>query len=287
VTGGDAAAPAAGRRRRSWLFTPGTRPDRFARAAEAGADVLIIDLEDAVAPAAKPRARADALAFLAAAGGGCGGAATALRINALRTPAGLADLAALLEAPAHPDYVLVPKAEAAAEIGLVDALLGSVGSPARLVALIESARGLAAVDAIAGAAPRLAALMLGAADLAADLGAAVAWEPLLLGRSAVVRAAALGGVPAIDSPCFELRDPDALAAELRGSMALGFAAKAAIHPAQVGPINAALTPTPEAVAEARRILEENAKGVGVVAGRMIDEAVARRARRTLAAAGTA
>jgi (S)-citramalyl-CoA lyase len=215
------------------------------------------------------------------------GAATALRINPPRTPAGLADLAALLEAPAHPDYLLVPKAETAGEIELLDALLGSVGSPARLVALIESARGLAAADAIATASTRLAALMLGGADLAADLGAAVAWEPLLLGRSAVVRAAALGGVPAIDSPCFELRDPDALAAEIRGSIALGFAAKAAIHPAQVGPINATLTPTPEAVAEARRILEENAKGVGVVAGRMIDEAVARRARRTLAAAGTA
>jgi (S)-citramalyl-CoA lyase len=115
---------------------------------------------------------------------------------------------------------------------------------------------------IAAATPaRLAASILGAADL----GAAVAWEPLLLGRSTVVRAAALGGVPAIDSPCFDLRDPDALAAELRGSIALGFAAKAAIHPAQVGPINAALTPTPEAVAEARRVLEENAKGVGVVA----------------------
>jgi hypothetical protein len=83
--------------RRSWLFTPGTRPDRFARAAEAGADVLIVDLEDAVAPAAKPRARADALAFLA--GGGHVGVATALRINALRTPEGLADLAALLAAP--------------------------------------------------------------------------------------------------------------------------------------------------------------------------------------------
>lgn len=286
MTGGEAVAA---RPRRSWLFTPGTRPDRFAKAAEAGADVLIIDLEDAVAPAAKPEARAHALAFLTTAGGGRGGgAATALRINAPRTPAGFADLAALLETPAHPDYLLVPKAESADELALVDALLGSVGSQARLVALIESARGLAAADVIAeAAAPRLAALMLGAADLAADLGAVVAWEPLLLGRSAVVRAAALGGVPAIDSPCFELRDPDALAAELRGSIALGFAAKAAIHPAQVGPINAALTPTPEAVAEARRVLEENAKGVGVVEGRMIDEAVARRARRTLAAAGAA
>jgi (S)-citramalyl-CoA lyase len=271
--------------RRSWLFTPGTRPDRFARAAEAGADVLIIDLEDAVAPAAKPQARANALAFLA--GGRYAGVAVALRINALRTPAGLADLAALIEAAGQPDYLLVPKAESANELGLVDALLTSAASPARLVALVESARGLAAADAIAQATPRLAALMLGAADLAADLGGTIAWEPLLLARATVVRAAAVGGVSAIDAPCFALRDTEALAAELKGSASLGFAAKAAIHPAQIAPINAALTPTPEAVEEAKRTLEENEKGVGVLAGRMIDEAVARRARRILVAAGAA
>ena len=195
--------------RRSWLFTPGTRPDRFGRAAEAGADVLILDLEDAVAPAAKSRARADVLAFLA--GARPAGTAVALRINALRTPDGLADLSALLAAPAQPDYVVVPKVESADELGLIDAWMASRGSPARLVALIESAGGLAGADAIARATPRLAALMLGAADLAADLGAVAAWEPLLLGRATVVRAAALGGLLAIDAPCFVLRDAETLA----------------------------------------------------------------------------
>ena len=227
---------------RSWLFTPGTKPDRFDRAAEAGADVLIIDLEDAVSATAKPQARANALALLA--GDRPTSIAIALRINALRTPAGLADLA-LLAAPGQPDYLVLPKTEAADELRLVDALL------------------------------------------AADLGATLAWEPLLHARSTVAQAATLSGVLAIDLPCFALRDAAALAAELAGSAALGFAAKAAIHPAQVGPINAALTPSPEAVEEARRILEENEKGVGVLAGRMIDEALARRARRTLAAAGVA
>lgn len=271
--------------RRSWLFTPGTRPDRFGRAAEAGADVLILDLEDAVAPAAKSRARADVLAFLA--GARPAGTAVALRINALRTPDGLADLSALLAAPAQPDYVVVPKVESADELGLIDAWMASRGSPARLVALIESAGGLAGADAIARATPRLAALMLGAADLAADLGAVAAWEPLLLGRATVVRAAALGGLLAIDAPCFVLRDAETLAAEVGAAVALGFGAKAAIHPAQIASIHAALTPSAAAVAEARRILAESQKGVGVLAGMMIDEAMARRARRTLAAAGTA
>lgn len=271
--------------RRSWLFTPGTRPDRFGRAAEAGADVLILDLEDAVAPAAKSRARADVLAFLA--GARPAGTAVALRINALRTPDGLADLSALLAAPAQPDYVVVPKVELADELGLIDAWMASRGSPARLVALIELAGGLAGADAIARATPRLAALMLGAADLAADLGAVAAWEPLLLGRATVVRAAALGGLLAIDAPCFVLRDAETLAAEVGAAVALGFGAKAAIHPAQIASIHAALTPSAAAVAEARRILAESQKGVGVLAGMMIDEAMARRARRTLAAAGTA
>ena len=274
-----------GRRpRRSWLFTPATRPERFARAGEVGADVLILDLEDAVAPGDKDRAREAALAWLA---GRTGGPACALRINGLRTRAGLDDLGTLLRAAAGPELVILPKTEAPAELLLADALLAEAGSPARLVALIESAAGLEAAPAIARATPRLAALMVGTADLAADLGTSAAWEPLLYARSRMVAAAAAAGIETIDAPYFDLRDQAGLETELRAAIALGFAAKAAIHPGQVGAINAALTPSAAAVAEARQILAENAKGVGVVGGRMIDEAVARRARRILAAAGEA
>ena len=184
----------------------------------------------------------------------CGRSRPRLRINALRTPEGLADLAALLAAPGQPDYLLVPKAESADELrprrrpadGASAARRGWWRS-------IESARGLAAADAIARATPRLAALMLGAADLAADLGrrrrlGAAAARTLHGGpgggagrrarhRRALLRAARRRG---------------AAPPSWRGAAALGFAAKAAIHPAQVGAINAALTPSPEAVEEARR-----------------------------------
>lgn len=271
-------------RRRSWLFTPAMRPDRFARAAEVGADVLILDLEDAVAPGDKEQARAAALAYLAA---GSGSTWRALRINGLRTRAGIGDLHALLQSAAAPDAVILPKVETPAEPRLVDALLAEAGCPAVLVALIESARGLEAVFDIARSTPRLSALMFGAADLAADLGAATAWEPLLHARSRVMAAAAAAAIDAIDAPHFDLHDQLGLEAELRAVVALGFAAKAAIHPRQVAAINAALTPSAQAVEEARQVLIQNRKGVGVVGGQMIDEAVARHARRVLAAAGEA
>jgi (S)-citramalyl-CoA lyase len=267
----------------SWLFTPATRPDRFDKAAASGADVSIIDLEDSVAPTDKAEARRTALAHLAQpAVGSCG---RALRMNGLETRFGLADLQALLESSACPDYLVLPKTESAAHLQILDRLLAEAGKATRLVALIESARGLAASEAIAASTPRLEALLFGAADMSADLGAGTAWAPLAYARSRLVAACALAGVLAIDSPFFDVKDHEGMTQETSQAVALGFAGKAAIHPAQIAPINAALTPRPEEVARARAILAENTKGVGVVQGQMVDEAVARKARRILAAAG--
>ncbi len=268
---------------RSWLFTPATRPDRFEKAATSGADVSIIDLEDSVAPTDKAGARRTALAHLAQpAAGSCG---RALRVNGLETRFGVADLQALLESNASPDYLVLPKTESAAHLQILDRLLAEAGKVTRLVALIESARGLAACEAIAEATPRLEALLFGAADMSADLGASTAWAPLAYSRSRLVAACALAGVLAIDSPFFDVKDHDGLTQETAQAVALGFAGKAAIHPNQIAPINTALTPRSAEVAQARAILAENAKGVGVVQGHMVDEAVARKARRILSAAG--
>lgn len=274
----DAAKPV-----RSWLFTPATRPDRFAKATEIGADVLILDLEDAVAPDEKEGARTTALNYLSEPGRT--GAARALRVNGLDTVAGLADLGALLASEAEPDYLVLPKTEGAGHLHILDRLLTAAKRKTRLVGLVESALGLAAIEAVAGATPRLAALMLGAADMAADLGTATAWAPLAWARGRMVHACALAGVIAIDTPFFDVHDADGLSHETSDAVAFGFAAKAAIHPSQVGAINQALTPTEKAVERARAVLAANAKGVGVVEGQMIDEAVARKARRVLASAG--
>ena len=268
---------------RSWLFTPGTRPERFAKAQDVGADVLIIDLEDAVSPQDKPDARKAALEYLSTE---AGGPHRALRINGLDTPAGIADLDALFGSKATPDFVVLPKTESGGHLLILDRLLAASGKTARLVGLIESARGIARVEEIAATTPRLFGLMLGAADMAADLGAATAWEPLATTRSQLVAACALAGVAPIDSPYFDVHDADGLRHEVDASKAFGFTAKAAVHPSQVAPINAALTPTDDEVAKAKRVLSTNQGGVGVVDGQMVDEAVARKARRILAAAGT-
>src|SRR5271163_1371204 len=270
-------------RARSWLFTPATRPDRFANAAAAGADVVILDLEDAVAPRDKAQARTTALDYLA--GNPADGALHALRINGLDTRSGISDLDALLGSSAAPNFLVLPKTETTGHLQILDRLLTAAGKDTRLIGLIESARGLAAVEAIATATPRLAGLMLGAADMAADLGTTVAWEPLAFVRSRLIAACALAGVVSVDSPYFDLHDEPGLKREVIGAVTFGFSAKAAIHPAQIGAINAALTPSAEAVKRARAILAENTKGVGTVDGQMIDEAVARKARRTLFSAG--
>jgi (S)-citramalyl-CoA lyase len=271
-------------RTRSWLFTPATRPERFAKASQAGADVAILDLEDAVAPGDKVRARNTALDYLA--GNPSDGTLHALRINGLDTRTGISDLDALLGSKAAPDFLVLPKTETAGHLEILDRLLTAAGKATRLIGLIESARGLAAVEAIATATPRLAGLMLGAADMAADLGATIACKPLLsLVSGRLITACAVTGVMPVDSPFFDLHDESGLKQEVAGAVALGFPAKAAIHPAQIDVINAALTPSAEAVERARKILAENVKGVGTVEGQMVDEAVARRARRTLVSAG--
>lgn len=275
--------PSPTRPTRSWLFTPGTRPERFEKAALVGADVLIIDLEDAVALADKPTARRTALDWIAA--NGSGSIAHALRINGLDTPAGIADLDSLLAHKAEPDYLMLPKTETDGHVEILDRLLLASGKSTRIVGIIESARGLAAVDAIAVASDRLSGLVLGAADMAADLGCETAWDPLVTVRSQIVAACALAGIAAIDSPFFDVHDARGCENEAARAVAFGYVAKAAIHPAQIAPINKVLTPSPEAVERARAILAENAKGVGVVDGQMIDEAVARKARRVLDAGG--
>lgn len=257
---------------RSLLFVPGTRPDRFAGAAAAGADLACIDLEDAVPTDGKDAARSAALAA---------GPDFALRVNGVATRAGLADLLALAEAGHRPPLLLVPMVESPRDLAIVSAVLGDVA----LVPLIETAAGLRKAHAISRA-PNVAAVMLGGADLAADLGVALAWEPLLGARQALVLACA--GVPLIDVPHVRLEDEAGLADEARRVRLLGFSGKAAIHPRQVPAINAALAPAAAALAEARDALAAfRAAGGAAIRfnGRLLEKPIVDSYRRTLAAAG--
>jgi len=268
---------------KSWLFTPATKSDRFTRAADVHSDALIIDLEDAVAPSAKTEARETALRYLA--GISADRLPCALRINSPDTRFGLDDLRALLNSPAKPDYLVLPKCDSSALIALVGNLLREAKKTAQIIALIESAKAIGALKEIAGGEAKPAALVFGAADMAADLGAETAWEPLLWVRARIIQAAASAGIAALDSPYFDIADTEGLKQETKASASLGFRGKCAIHPAQIATINAFLTPSEQQVAEARQILIVNQQGVGSVDHEMVDEAVARKARLVLERAG--
>ncbi len=270
---------------RTLLFTPGNRPDRFAKAETTGADGQIIDLEDAVSLGEKDRARETALAYFKSAPRGTR-FLRCLRINALQTSAGFKDVAALADSGVRPDVLVLPKAESPVYFSLLASVLGPDPVPA--IALIETARGLRAAEAIARH-PGVGAVVFGAADLAADLGAELAWEPMLPHRAHVARAAAGGQIPAWDVPYFRLGDPDnsGLIDETRRARALGYTGKLAIHPKHVAPIIEVFTPTLAEAEQARRIVDayERAHGNACeVDGKMIDTPIYRSARSLLARA---
>lgn len=267
---------------RSWLFTPGNRPGRLASAADCGADVIIIDLEDAVAADQKDMARNEAMAWLSKPLPQP--VLRALRINSLDSREGLADLADLLDTAAQPDFVILPKADSVGQMQMLDRLFTRHVKTARLVALVESVAGLAKCEALANCNPRMFALMIGAADMASDLGISVNWNGLAYARSRIAAAAAGAGIIALDSPYFVLDDEAGHRQELRHSVDLGYTAKAAIHPRQIDLINEALSPTSAEIEDAEAIVAVAREGVGVFKGRMVDEAMARRARRILASA---
>ena len=271
--------------RRNLLFVPGTRPDRFAKALAAGPDMVTVDLEDAVIPAHKDKAREQAMPLFA--GQGAEGIERVVRINGLRTPFGLKDLLAIVEHPSPPDAVMLPKVESADEVRIVDALLQGAARPVGLHVIIESNPGLEQALAIAGACPRVRSLLFGAVDMAAELGSAMDFTSMLYARSRVVHAAASRGLDAIDVPWLDLEDEAGLALECRLVRDLGFTGKAAIHPRQLAPINAAFTPDGERIAYARKVIaafEASSDGLVVVDGKLIEIPVVRSARRTLAIA---
>jgi (S)-citramalyl-CoA lyase len=270
-------------RTRSWMFTPATRPDRFANAAKSQVDVLIVDLEDAVQPDEKAAARGNVRTLLDAADN-TALPPLAIRINSLLTRFGLDDLIMLLDAKHAPQFVLLPKIESPEQVLQIDTLLTAAGKTTWLVPMIESARGLSVVEPIAQSCSRVAALMFGAADYASDVKAQPEALALQLARCGIAAACAQAGVLAIDTPCFALHDASRLQADLTFAAANGFEAKAAIHPSHIDSINTTFTPSAERVTWAKRVVEAAEKGAGTVDGRMVDEAISREARRVLAAA---
>jgi citrate lyase beta subunit len=259
----------------NFLFVPGNRPERYAKALASGADLVCIDLEDSVPAGEKDSARGEAIAAIGAHDEG----RLALRINGLRTAAGLADILAVAASP-MPDYLFVPMVESEAEIEILRNILG--GGVA-FVPLIESVKGLRAAHDIATS-PGVAAIMFGGGDFAGELGVKLAWEPLLHARSALVMACTAASIRTIDVPYIDLENEAGLADECAKAKALGFHAKAAIHPKQIDAINAAFRPTAAETEEARAAIAAFDAGGGAAIrfqGKMLEAPLIRRYRQIL------
>ena len=277
------------RARRSLIFAPADRPELFPKALASGADQVCLELEDGV-PRRKAEARANALARFAAPAPEAE-AELLLRINSPRCAEGLRDLAAICESPAPPPALMAPKVESPEDARMLDELF-SDGPHAeiRFHIVIETCRALEAAHEIARASPRVDSLAFGALDMAAELRVEAAWEPLLYARQRLVAAAAGAGVDLLDAPSLDLADEAGLAAEARRARTLGFTGKAAIHPRQVAPINAAFRPGADEIARARAAIaaaEAADGGLAVVDGKLIEPPVLRAARRLAAVADRA
>lgn len=274
-------------RLRSLLFVPGDRADRIAKARGSGADALILDLEDAVAPSAKAQARATVAAALAEPRP----VPLFVRINPLDSGLAADDLAAVL--PGRPDALVLPKAEGGPSIIALDAL-GAGGVPVLPIAT-ETPAAIFQLGSYAAVAPRLAGLTWGAEDLPAAIGATAAREaeggytaPYQLARSLTLFGAHAAGVAAIETVFPDFRDLDGLSAYAARGRRDGFTGMMAIHPAQVPVIHAAFRPTAEELARARAIVALFAANPGAGAlqldGRMVDAPHLKAAQRTLSLA---
>lgn len=269
------------------LFCPAHRPERYAKAWASGARAVVLDLEDGVPAHARAEAREHALEWLATPAVRASPVLPALRINALRTTDGWADLVALLGDSALPESgcLLLPKLDDPGELVWLEAHLGRRLPGWGLCGLIESAAGLRQLDAIVGRSRRLCGLGFGAADLRAELGCGPAWEHLATARSMLVLAAAGTALRLLDVPCLALDDEAALLDECGRARALGFHGKFVIHPKQIAAVERAFAPTPQELERARRIVaayEAAGGGACLLDGAMLDEPVVRQAQRCLA-----
>ena len=284
-------------RLRSPLFAPGDSERKMANAIASAADAVILDLEDSVAAPAKDTARAMVPAVVRA----NPGRDLIVRVNPRGTPWYLADLAAAV--PARPAGVMLPKCSGPDDLVALDHHLEvletaagmKVGSVGVVAIVTETAGSVFTLGGYAGVAARLLAICFGAEDLSADLGISPRQPdgsypaPVVMARAQVLVAAGAIGVPAIDTPYPDPRDPAGLRRESEVAAADGFTGKILIHPAQIEVVNAAFTPSAERVRWAERVRDAFAAnpdaGVFALDGKMIDRPHYKLAQRILAAAG--
>ena len=272
--------------RRSFIFAPGLQPEMFPKALKSGADIVCIDLEDAIAPQHKDISRERTMALFAEEQAD-DGVERMVRINCTRTPEGMADLQAIVAGPNRPPAIMLPKVKSPDEIRALDELFDENDVEIRLHVIIETNHGLEAAYEIAQASDRLDAMFFGGVDMAAELRARNDWLNLLYARSRIVHAAAGAEVDVIDVPYLDLEDLDGMRREAEAARDLGFSGKGSIHPKQIPILNEVFSPSADEVAHAQKIVDAFANaetGLVVVDGKLIEKPVLRSMRRMLAVA---
>jgi (S)-citramalyl-CoA lyase len=256
------------RPRRSFIFTPGLKPEMFPKALASGTDIVCIELEDGIAPKDKAKARQKALALFKTPQAD-DGVERVLRINSMRERFGMEDVNAIISTKTPPPALMMPKVRTPDEVVLLDQLLTEAGHITRLHVIIETNEGLEAAYDIAKCSDRIDALFFGGVDMAAELRCPNTFESLIYARSRVVHASASAGLDVLDVPYLDLDDLQGMKKEAERVRDLGFTGKGSIHPKQIAALNEVFTPSREKIARARSVISEfEAADTGLV---VIDE----------------
>ncbi|WP_306113015.1 MULTISPECIES: CoA ester lyase [unclassified Roseovarius] len=274
------------RPRRSFIFTPGLRPEMFPKALASGADIVCVELEDGIAPKDKAAARRSALALFEQPQAE-DGVERIVRINSMRERFGIEDVNAVLATQTPPPALMMPKVRTPDEVVMLDQLLTEAGHATRLHVIIETNEGLEAAFEIARCSPRIDAMFFGGVDMAAELRCQNSFDAMIYARSRVVHASAAAGLDVIDVPFLDLDDPEGMRIEAEKVRDLGFAGKGSVHPKQIAALNAVFTPSEAQIARARRIIaafEAADTGLVVIDGKLIEKPVLRDMYRIVAIA---
>ncbi|MDA0319714.1 MAG: CoA ester lyase [Proteobacteria bacterium] len=274
------------RPRRSFIFTPGLRPDMYPKALASGADIVCVELEDGIAPKDKAEAREKAIALFEQLQPD-DGVERIVRINSMRERFGIEDINAILASKTPPPALMMPKVRTPDEVTTLDQLLTEAGHETRLHVIIETNEGLEAAFEIAKCSDRIDAMFFGGVDMAAELRCQNNYDALLYARSRVVHASAAAGLDVIDVPYLDLDDPDGMRVEAERVRDLGFSGKGSVHPKQIAALNEVFTPSEAQITRARRIISEFEKantGLVVIDGKLIEKPVLRDMYRIVAIA---
>ena len=269
--------------RRSFIFTPGLKPEMFPKAIASGADMVCIELEDGIAIKDKNEARKNTIEALETLEVKSG-VELVVRVNCQRTKFGLLDLEAFISTKTKVKAIMLPKVKTPDEIAFIDDLLTDCGLDTDLHVIMETNEALESIYEIANASKRIVALYFGGVDMAAELRVPNEYKNLIYARSKLVHAGASVGVDVIDVPYLDLDDMDGMKKEAELVRDLGFTGKGSIHPKQINMLNEIFTPSKEEIVKAKRIVDQfnvSNTGLVVIDGKLIEKPVLREMQRKI------